>query len=136
MKKKRMIGIGIAVAAIVLVCAGYVMFMQGDAARSMVRVAITQSTPLRDSVMAFRRERGRWPGQAEAERFRIDPSRLQYVRAVVYDPKEKAVVIMMKPAPIDGKRFAFYGEEHGGTPQWVCRGIDIEATYLPASCRR
>lgn len=136
-KKLRIgIGIGVAAAAIVLLCAAYVRFMEGDASRSMVRVAIMQAAPVRDSVMAFRVAQGRWPRDAEAGPFRIDPSQLQDARSLAYDPKEKAVVVTMKSAPIEGKRFAFYGEDQGGAPRWACRPIDIETRYLPASCRR
>ena len=34
-----------------------------------------------------------------------------------------------------GKRFEIAAVEKDGALEWVCRTIDFEAKYLPASCR-
>jgi len=103
--------------------------------RRWVSEAIVDSEALKSNVMAFRVAQGRWPGQADAARFVVDPSKLKRARSVAYDPGQRAIVITMDEHAYAGRSFAFYGAEGAKGPEWSCRAIDIETKYLPAACR-
>jgi len=113
----------------------YVGFGTGFDNRRYVSEAMVEAVPLKDSVLAFRRNQGRWPGPADAATFKVDKSRLKRARSIVYDPVKRAVVITMDEHVYAGKSFEFFGDEREGAPVWGCRRNDLDAKYLPASCR-
>ena len=108
---------------------------QGYKTRGWVSDAIGEAAPMREGVFRFRQSQGKWPGVADAAKFKVDRSQLKRARSIEYDPANRAVVITMDPEQLGGQRFAFYGEESPEGPGWSCRRIDIEAKHLPASCR-
>ena len=131
--KKIFVGVGVAAAAAFILFNLYIMFGYGYESRATVNEAIAASRPMREAVMAFRASNGRWPGEADAGRFRVaDPGP---ARSIAYDAAQKGVVITMSGSRYEGKRFIFAGEDRDGVPAWSCRPIDIEAKYLPAACR-
>jgi hypothetical protein len=126
--------------ATVLGACGLLLFVlyavnAGYDSRRHVGNAIAAAVPVKDLVMAYRMASGKWPVEADAGRLRLTPNESRGARSIVYDPSRKAIVITMAGPWYEGKRFEFVGEDRVEGPVWSCRRIDIDAKYLPASCR-
>jgi hypothetical protein len=102
--------------------------------RAKMSEAVLSTSAMRNDLTEFFEKERRLPGPAEASRFRADPPS-KYVEHVVYEPGESRIVVTMREVQ-PGKRFALYATTNDRTLTWTCRTIDVEAKYLPGTCRQ
>jgi hypothetical protein len=88
---------------------------------------------LRTPVAEFYANEGRLPGPQEAAKFR-DNEPMRFSKSVAWDAGRRAIVVTLGERD-GGKRFEIAAVEKGGELEWLCRTIDFDAKYLPASCR-
>ncbi len=112
----------------------YIAFGSSFEDRRDVRLAMAEGADMREAVAAFQRRTGRWPRADESGEFRADPSRLNHARSIVFDAGRRAVVVTMRRQPYTGRSFAFIPDD-ATPPRWSCKPIDLDAKYLPESCR-
>ncbi len=101
--------------------------------RAKVVDALALTHPLKTSISEFHANNKRLPTSQEAEKFRADGGK--YAEALVYDVDKRMIVVTMREGSYKNKRFALTAEEKDGALVWTCRTIDLEAKYLPSSCR-
>jgi hypothetical protein len=101
--------------------------------RERVSEGLSIAHSLKTPVAEFHANRGRLPGSQEAAQFTYR-EKPKFARSVAWDPARRAIVATMGDRE-DGKRFELAAVEKGGALEWICRTIDLDAKYLPASCR-
>lgn len=122
------------VALVVIPLAIAIPAYQGYRPRQLVNEDLAEGLVLRTRIAESYEARRRLPQASEAEAFQVSPSELGRAQSVVWDAAGRRIVVTVDRVQ-PGKRFAFYAEERDGTLAWSCRTIDLEAKYLPASCR-
>ena len=105
--------------------------------RAKVSVALAVGSAMRGTIAEFHEREKRLPTQAEAVKFRHEMQDPVYpfVKSVAYDSGAQRIVITMRE-PFPEKRLALHADVRDGNLVWTCRTIDIEANYLPPSCRK
>ena len=124
----------ILVVLLVIAAAILIPSYQGYRPRQLISEALVEGLALRTRVTEIYESRRRLPLESEAVALRIPQSELKRAQSVVWDAAGRRVVVTVGD-PQPGKRFAFHAEERDGNLTWACRTIDLEAKYLPASCR-
>jgi hypothetical protein len=103
------------------------------APRERASEGLSRAMALRTPVAEFYANERRLPGAQEAVKFReSDP--MKFTTSVGWDAERRAIVATLGERD-GGRRFEIAALEKGGALEWVCRTIDFEAKYLPASCR-
>ncbi len=59
---------------------------------------------------------------------------MRFTKSVGWDAERRAIVVVLGERD-SGKRFEIAAVENAGALEWVCRTIDFDVKYLPASCR-
>jgi hypothetical protein len=125
-------------AFLLIVIPGWMVYVSAQAQieyshRERASEGLSRATALRTPVAEFYASERRLPGPQEASKFREnDP--MKFTRSVGWDAERRAIVATMGERE-EGKRFEIAAVEKDGALEWVCRTIDFEAKYLPASCR-
>jgi len=101
--------------------------------RERAREGLSRAMALRTPVAEFYANERRLPGAQEAAKFRASEP-MKFTRSVVWDAERRAIVATLGERD-GGRRFEVAAVEKEGTLEWICRTIDFEAKYLPASCR-
>ena len=122
----------------VIVVPGYIAYVSVQAqlqyaSRDRAREGLSRAQGLKTPVAEFHANERRLPGPPEAAKFReSDPMR--FTKSVGWDAERRAIVVVLGERD-SGKRFEIAAIEKDGALEWVCRTIDFDAKYLPASCR-
>ena len=125
-------------AFLLILVPGYMAYVTVDAQREYVRrdrsrEGLARAMSLRTPVAEYYANERRLPAAQEAAKFR-DTEPMKFTKSVAWDPGRRAIVVTLGERD-DGKRFELAAVEKDGTLEWICRSIDFEARYLPASCR-
>jgi type IV pilus assembly protein PilA len=102
--------------------------------RARVSEGISIASAMKTDIGEFYAEHRRLPSAVEAAQFRIEAP-MKYTESVAYDAERRMIVATMREGYLAGKRLAMHVKEENGTLVWICRTIDLEPKYLPASCR-
>ena len=103
------------------------------APRERAREGLSRAMALRTPVAEFYANERRLPGAQEAVQFR-ESEPMKFTKSVAWDAERRAIVATLGERD-GGRRFEIAAVEKDGALAWVCRTIDFEAKYLPASCR-
>jgi Pilin (bacterial filament) len=101
--------------------------------RERASEGLSRATALRAPVAEFYANERRLPDAREAAKF-TESEPMKFTKSVGWDAERRAIVATMGERE-QGKRFEIAAVEKDGALEWVCRTIDFEAKYLPASCR-
>lgn len=125
-------------ALVVIVVPAYIAYVSAQAQlqyapRERASEGLYRAQALRTPVAEFYANEGRLPGAQEAAKFtERDP--MKFAKSVGWDAGRRAIVVTLGERD-GGKRFEIAAVEKAGALEWVCRTIDFDAKYLPASCR-
>ena len=133
-KRTPWMTISVTTIVVLVVIAVLIPAWQGFRPRSLVTEAMEDAVPLRRRIERFHIDNRRLPEGTEAASFRIDQG-LSASRLVAWDPRERMVVVTMGDNMHSGKRFGFKADLNEARIEWKCSRFDLEAKYLPASCR-
>jgi hypothetical protein len=101
--------------------------------RARVAEGLSAAVAQRNAIAEFHASHRRFPEAAELAQV-TPPDKLRFTRSVAWDPARQAVVVTLGERE-EGRRFELAATPKDGALEWICRSIDLDSRYLPASCR-
>jgi hypothetical protein len=125
-------------AFLLIVIPGWMVYVSVEAQieyqqRARASKGLSRAMALRAPVAEFYANERRLPAAQDAAKF-TESEPLKFAKLVGWDAARRAIVVTLGERD-GGKRFEIAAIEKDGALEWVCRTIDFEAKYLPASCR-
>jgi hypothetical protein len=125
-------------ALVMIVVPAYMVYVSAQAQRQYApreraSEGLYRAQALRMPVAEFYANEGRLPGPQEAAKF-TEREPTKFATSVGWDAGRRAIVVVLGERD-GGRRFEIAAVEKAGALEWVCRTIDFDAKYLPASCR-
>ena len=126
-------------AFLIIVIPGWMIYVTAQAQieyshRERIGEGMMAAVALKVSIAEFHANERRLPGAQEAAQFAYREP-LKFTKTVTWDPARRAIVATMGERE-EGRRFELLAVEKDGALEWTCRTIDLDAKYLPASCRQ